>query len=300
MNLDTTGNARRGVGSGRGHEDEMEDIDLEGGRTERFGNAPYSDKEMARQREEEKLAMAGLEHRRASPNLLSGAGGTRSPSPLSRPTSPGLYDEPTPRAANRDTAVSPHPSVLAATNLLRRPPPIASPVDPMARSWSTDDERDKEVIRSTGQRGSRPSSMVRTPRTDREASTTSITSDIGLLEQHGVSLSSSHSRANSPPIMFTPLQSPAQMFNPDMGSGYNRGPSGPGSSSARSSVSFGMEQERAVPGIRLVGSPREGQKGMGVEEAMEEISLEDTSRGGTIAPAQESDAQEKRRSWVRA
>lgn len=298
MNLDTTGNARRGPGS-RSHEDEMEDIDLEGGRTEKFGNLPYSDREMARQRDEEKLAMAGLEHRRASPNLLGSSGGTRSPSPLSRPTSPSIgFDDPTPRATAREDAVTPHPSVLAATNRLRRPPPIASPVDQMTRSWSTDDERDRDVIRSSGipgqGSGSRPSSIIRTPRTEREASTTSITSEHGLLEQHGLSLSSSHSRANSPPIMFTPIQSPAQMFNPDVptmgGSNYGR----PGNSSARSSLSSSMEQERAVPGIRLVeagDSPKVGRsQTTGVEEGMEEISLEDSSKAQG----------EKRSSWVRA
>lgn len=278
MNLDTTGNARRGVRQ----DDEMEDIDLEGGRTEKFGNA-YSDREMARQRDEEKLAMAGLEHRRASPNLL---GGTRSPSPLSIPSSPNLGgDEPTPRAAAREEGIAPHASVLAATNRLRRPPPIASPVDPTR--WNADEEKD--VVR-----GSRPSSMTRAPRTQREASTTSITSEAGLLE-HGLSLSSSHSRANSPPIMFTPIQSPAQMFNSDVG-GYR---TGSGSASARSSVSFGMEQERemaraVVPGIRLVGG--ENAK---VEDMMEEISLDDTMRQGTKMD-EGVDGEGKRRSWVRA
>lgn len=272
MNLDTTGNARRGAG-GRQQEDEMEDIDLEGGRTEKFGNVPYTDREMARQRDEEKLAMAGLEHRRASPgleqqrraspSLLHSNGGTRSPSPLSRPTSPGMgYDEPTPRASARDDIISPHPSVLAATNRLRRPPPIASPVDPIMRSWSNDDERDRR------------SSMPRSPRTERESS---VTSDVGLLD-HGLSMS--HSRAGSPPIMGgTPIQSPAQMFTPGIpGSAYR-----PGSSSARSSVSFGMEQERSVPGIRLTGAGGSpvvrSERRAGVEDAMEEISLEDPTRG---------------------
>lgn len=261
MNLDTSGTARHGLRPPG--EDGMEDIDLEGGRTEKFGNVRYSDREMAKQRDEEKLAMAGLEHRRASPNLLGG-NGTRSPSPNlsygygSRPTSPvDGYNEPTPRASTRDEIVVPHASVLAATNKLRRPPPIAALSDASVRSWTADEDRDREVIRSAGIGSGRPSSLIGSRRVEREASTTSLTSEVGLLDLNAGS-STTHSRANSPPIMFSSVQSPAQM-------GFHLENNG-GGGSARSSVSLTGGHR---PGIRLVGG-----KGSQRDEGMEEISLE--------------------------
>ncbi|KAK4689095.1 hypothetical protein P7C73_g1021, partial [Tremellales sp. Uapishka_1] len=66
-------------------EEEMVDIDLEGGKLEKFGSPRMSLEDRERQREEEKLAVSPVEHRRgsASPILLQ----TRIPSPLSREAS---------------------------------------------------------------------------------------------------------------------------------------------------------------------------------------------------------------------
>lgn len=175
MNLDTSaGNANR-----RAHRDstdsEMVDIDLEGGKGEKFGSPKMNQMEFEQQREEERLAMAGLEHRR-SPVL----GHSRTPSPLSREASfegvhSGNFPEQTPRAHPRQPlspVPSVPPSVMVASNSIRRPPPVANHSDVSIRTFSPEDEKDREVVRG---------GRATTPRMERESSVVSTDSQDGLL-----------------------------------------------------------------------------------------------------------------------
>lgn len=173
-------------------DEEMVDIDLEGGKAEPFGSPHMSEEEFQRQSEEEKLSMAGLEHRRSpltSPQLVS------TMNSFSRPVSPsplGMesisisnpYDEPTPRAPSRDGGMgfaTVPPAVMAATHALRRPPPVATSSNDSNgngigsyRSVTPEgSEREQEVIR-----GFRRVSM---PRGQRESSIVSEHSEDGLL-----------------------------------------------------------------------------------------------------------------------
>lgn len=185
---------------------EMVDIDLEGGKAERFGSPHMSDVEHERQLEEEKLSLAGLEHRRSpltSPQLGSSSNFSRpvSPSPLGMGIGMGMgpdnatisnpydYDEPTPRALPREEAAftTIPPSVMAATNALRRPPPTANPYDASVTNGTSGGgfrsitpepvEREQDIIR-----GSRRISM---PRAQRESSIASEHSQDGLLDGEG-------------------------------------------------------------------------------------------------------------------
>lgn len=91
MSLDTSAGAtsrRRTHNVSPSLDAEMVDIDLESGRQEMFGTPPMSAVEEEMQQEDDRLSMAGIEHRRdnRSPVLL---GMSRTPSPLaSHPTSP--------------------------------------------------------------------------------------------------------------------------------------------------------------------------------------------------------------------
>jgi hypothetical protein len=284
MKLDPSGNARRGAAAAGRRSGEMVDVDLEGGR----GDATHWRAEMERQREEEKLAMAGVEHRRPSPNLLgrdsvsgSVAGsGYRSPSPLSRSTSPAgsmsnsrspsLSLDPmdaTPRAVQRDDPMAALPGVVEATNRLRRPPPIkngaVSPGLGMGEEWEGGAgqggrDRESQVIRS------RPNSLAmygHAPRVQREASTTSLNSEAGLLrgssqifdpaerEGNGGNGRPDRSTTATPPIVYSsPVTSPSRI---------------------------GVEKEgggrEGLGGVGLGGE----RGGGGVEDLMEEISLDD-------------------------
>ncbi|WVW81560.1 hypothetical protein I302_103555 [Kwoniella bestiolae CBS 10118] len=177
MNMDVSaGNAARRASRTPGGEAEMVDIDLEGGRAEKFGSPRMSDAEMERQREEEKLALAGLEHRR-SPVLIQ----SRTPSPLSREssfdeTSSVTGSEKTPRALSRgaEGLISVPPSVIAATQSIRPPPRAANNSELNIRTFINEDERDRPVIRGTS---SRPG------RKERESSVVSMTSQDELLDR---------------------------------------------------------------------------------------------------------------------
>lgn len=188
MSLDTTPAARL-----RRNDEDMEDIDLEGGKVEKFGSPRMSDVEMDRQREDERLAMAGMEHRRPSP-LTS-----RSSSPLARETSLEVGDmTQTPKAtAYRDEPVGVPPSVIAATTALRRPPPVANHNQQTIRTRTADEERDKEVIR--GDRRETP------PRTQRESSVISIGSEQGLLD--------GRNSERGTPVLGSPVQSPMTLHS---------------------------------------------------------------------------------------
>ncbi|WWC97382.1 hypothetical protein V866_004261 [Kwoniella sp. B9012] len=180
MNLDVSaGNASRRASRVSADEAEMVNIDLEGGRAEKFGSPRMSDAEMERQREEEKLAMAGLEHRR-SPVLMQPS---RTPSPLSREssfdeTSSITGSEQTPRATSRgpgsEGLISVPPSVIAATQSIRPPPRAANNSELNIRTFINEDERDRPVIRGSN---SRPG------RKERESSVVSMTSQDELLER---------------------------------------------------------------------------------------------------------------------
>lgn len=121
MNLDTSvGSAARrasrlsslGSGSqGRASMDaEMVDIDLEGGRAVPFGSPHMTEDELDKQREEERMAHAGLEHRR-SPVMLT----SRTPSPLHRsPHSP--HSPLSPHSASFHSPHSAHSASLHSPN----------------------------------------------------------------------------------------------------------------------------------------------------------------------------------------
>ncbi|WWD22298.1 hypothetical protein CI109_106789 [Kwoniella shandongensis] len=178
MNLDTSAGSANRRTYRNSSEAEMVDIDLEGGKAERFGSPKMNEFDMDKQREEERLAMAGLEHRR-SPVLLS-----RTPSPLSREAS---FDETssqtdqTPRAAIRtpEGSISVPPSIIAATSAIRRPPVAIKSPDPTIRSFAPEEEKEISVVRGdAGLGGPR-----RAPsRAERESSVVSTDSQDGLLD----------------------------------------------------------------------------------------------------------------------
>ncbi|TYJ55037.1 hypothetical protein B9479_004260 [Cryptococcus floricola] len=81
---------------------EMVDIDLEGGKAERFGSPKMTPEEAEKQAEEERLAHAGLEHRRMSPVGLPGAVSmSRATSPLANEIGGPQLGERTPKASPR-------------------------------------------------------------------------------------------------------------------------------------------------------------------------------------------------------
>ncbi|WWC57898.1 uncharacterized protein I303_100433 [Kwoniella dejecticola CBS 10117] len=206
MNLDVSaGNAARRASrmspnlSG-GPETDMVDIDLEGGRAERFGSPRMTDAEMERQREEEKLALAGVEHRR-SPQLIQPS---RTPSPLSRessfdepspsPIGSGSASEKTPRALSRGDSeglISIPPSVIAATQSIRPPPRAANNSELNIRTFTREDEqRDAPLYRGN---------TVRPGRKERESSVVSMTSQDELLDRASLTRSPSPSFTSTNP-----------------------------------------------------------------------------------------------------
>ncbi|WWC85598.1 uncharacterized protein L201_000462 [Kwoniella dendrophila CBS 6074] len=203
MNLDVSaGNASRRASRTSPNLDaeaEMVDIDLEGGRAEKFGSPRMSDVDIDRQREEEKLALAGLEHRR-SPVLIAPS---RTPSPLSRESSfdesvhnnESNSSEKTPKAMSREPSdlISVPPSVIAATQSIRPPPRAANNSELSIRTFVNEDDRDRPVIRnSTGSGGG-----IRQNRKERESSVVSMTSQDELLERGQTRSPSPHNFTNS-------------------------------------------------------------------------------------------------------
>ncbi|KAK8845350.1 hypothetical protein IAR55_006063 [Kwoniella newhampshirensis] len=174
MNLDTSAGSANRRAYRNSQESEMVDIDLEGGKAERFGSPKMNEFDMDKQREEERLAMAGLEHRR-SPVLLQ----SRTPSPLSREASfdgTSSQTEQTPRAALRtpEGSISVPPSIVAATSAIRRPPVAVNQPDSTVRSFAPEEEKERSVIRGEQRRP--------TSRTERESSVVSTDSQDGLLD----------------------------------------------------------------------------------------------------------------------
>ncbi|OCF59973.1 hypothetical protein L486_02646 [Kwoniella mangroviensis CBS 10435] len=239
MNLDVSaGNASRRASRVSAGDAEMVNIDLEGGRAEKFGSPRMSDAEMERQREEEKLALAGLEHRR-SPVLIQPS---RTPSPLSRessfdetPSTTG--SEQTPRATSRgpgsEGLISVPPSVIAATQSIRPPPRAANNSELNIRTFVNEDERDRPVIRGSN---SRPG------RKERESSVVSMTSQDELLER-------ATTRSPSPSFTGEIAHSPTAI------------------TMSRSN----SEQEERLASPLVTAGLRKGEKP--VEEELEEISL---------------------------
>ncbi|KAL7418962.1 Cell wall assembly regulator [Cryptotrichosporon argae] len=188
MNLDTSaGAASRRIprGGASDMDAEMVDIDLEGGRGERFGSPRMSDADAERQAVEERLALAGLEHRRRSPVHMGITIPSRTPSPLSTdrsaPSTPGYGSdaEQTPRAASREPFVPAVPGVPTPT--IQRPPRVASWSD---RARTPDGEREASVIRGPvdGGAGIGPGPARRM---QRQGSVMSADSREGLLEWTG-------------------------------------------------------------------------------------------------------------------
>ncbi|ORY31947.1 hypothetical protein BCR39DRAFT_493271 [Naematelia encephala] len=175
MDTSAAGAARRARAN---VDSEMVDIDLESGKIERFGPRKMSIEEMERQREDERLALAGLEHRR-SPHLVSTS---RAPSPLAHE----VEIDATPKAASRPNSQTISDSVVAATTALRRPPPLAGVSDSSTRGRERE-EQDQEVIRGVS-------------RMERESSVVSTYSQDGLLDAH-----SSRQSSASPPLLASPM-----------------------------------------------------------------------------------------------
>lgn len=235
MNMDATGAARRGHLNGRrrsGEEEGMEDIDLESKITGvRSGGTGmpyyYGDNGGAG---DEKLTItvpnfrnteSGLmdrtdKRRSASPNLLGSlninpsrpmGGGLGGSNQSSRTNSYETAPDATPRAFPRDD----QNYTPVAIGGLRKPPPVANHPDNLVRGFTMDDnDRDREIIRSRPPSSlsngpSRPSSFIQggggggigSVRVQREASTTSITSESGLL-----------GRSGTPPIGLGMIDSP--------------------------------------------------------------------------------------------
>jgi hypothetical protein len=270
MNLSTPDASRRAYpdsnGYGGNHDNEMVDIDLEGGKGEKFGSPRMSLEDEEKQREEERISALGLEHRRSrSPGLIH----TRTPSPLSRHTSLDEdqknvnrqddydYSDKTPKASLNigGTGSSVPASIIAATNALRKPPPIAHSSTSGSRPNSpglgggfgmtrtrTDEERENTTGRLRG---------------ERESSILSVDSQEGLLNGKP---ESSFSRSSTPPIGMTMLDSPLSATTTRGGSGM-----GGMGGSARSSLSMdGNPNGKGRAGWREEKS---------LEDGMEDISL---------------------------
>lgn len=158
MNIDP-GNAARRQRTG---ENEMVDIDLEGGKGEKFGSPRISAEDMERLREEEKLSLAGIEQRN-SPRMMY----SRTPSPLARNGSLEI-----PVLSPSSGIGMGHPAGFESVSPLKRPPPIATYSDSSMRKHGTaDEDRDTPVVRD------RVAS-----RSVRESSIFSESSQDGLLE----------------------------------------------------------------------------------------------------------------------
>ncbi|ORX34601.1 hypothetical protein BD324DRAFT_604856 [Kockovaella imperatae] len=182
MNMDTTGSRRYRPSV----EEEMVDIDLEGGRSEKFGASKWMREEVNKDRDGAREVSA--EDRSKFMPLMT----TRTPSPLSRGPSvespridsPSKVDYPdnTPRAAQRDSTGL-NLGVQGASQHLQRPPAAVSGTSPSrVKSWQ--DDGDNVVIRNGGTTMSR---------SERESSVISTGSNDGLLDGRSVA-----SRSASP------------------------------------------------------------------------------------------------------
>lgn len=186
MSMDPGINARRQ----RNGDSDMVDIDLEGGKGEKFGSPRVSAEEMERLREEEKLSLAGIEQR--SPRLLH----SRTPSPLARNDS---FEAP-PHGPNGIGIGTPQSGFVSAGNL-QRPQPAANNSDVTVRKHSIPEEyRDHAVLRSSSLAGG-PGPMQRT---QRESSVFSECSNDGLLDVRSVP-SRSQSPVHSEPAADSPV-----------------------------------------------------------------------------------------------
>lgn len=173
---------------------EMVDIDLEGGKGDPYGSPRMSSEDQAAQQRDERLSIAGLEHRRMSPVTSPHTSRPNSPSPLSIQAVPFDRDI-TPRATPREEHVnmSVPQSSFAAISPIRPPPRLGSHSDRGMRATTPDGEgKDKELIRNSYR-----------PRNERESSVASVDSQEGLLGDSAAS-----SRANSPPPFISPASSP--------------------------------------------------------------------------------------------
>ncbi|EKD03621.1 beta-1,3 glucan biosynthesis-related protein [Trichosporon asahii var. asahii CBS 8904] len=152
MNLDTSAGAAqrraRGHGVSPSLDAEMVDIDLEAGRGDMFG-ASLTAAELEKQREEDRLSLAGIEQRRGSgsrsPSLLNMVS-HRAPSPLARSTaaSPPVEGSlPSPLIRSPVSATSPPPN----PNSIRVPPTARSPSPAVP-------DQEREVVRAGSRRGS--------------------------------------------------------------------------------------------------------------------------------------------------
>lgn len=179
MNMDTSAGAaaRRSRGAHRSTlstDSEMVDIDLEGGRQEPFGTPQMTAHDATIQKNQDELAMAGIEHRR-SPGLLP----LRTPSPLqplSGRSSPSVTPKGTGSAGFATPLDSTPPQSVAnvAASAIRRPP--AAVDSPRSASPVTGDSSTGEIIR--GVQARRPSA---TSGKERDMSVWSTSSGDGLL-----------------------------------------------------------------------------------------------------------------------
>lgn len=190
----------------------MVDIDLEGGKGDSFGSPRMSSEDLVAQQREERLSLAGLEHRRMSPVTSPHASRPTSPSPLSIETVPyshGHDHDVTPRATPREEHInmSVPQSSFATTSPIRPPPRLGSHSDRGMRATTPDGEgKDKELIRGSYRQEleQRERERDHRPRGERESSVTSVDSQEGLLGGSAAS-----SRANSPPPFISPASSPS-------------------------------------------------------------------------------------------
>ena len=188
MNMDPGINARRY----RSGDSDMVDIDLEGGKGEKFGSPRVSAEEMERLREEEKLSLAGIEQR--SPRLLH----SRTPSPLARN---GSFEAPL-HGPNGIGIGTPQSGFVSAGNL-QRPQPAANNSDVTVRKHSIPEEyRDHAVVRSSPLIGA----VGHMQRTQRESSVFSECSNDGLLDVRSVP-----SRSQSPVLSEPTADSPVTL-----------------------------------------------------------------------------------------
>ena len=269
MNIDTGNQSRKyrsGMGGVVNGDSEMVDIDLEGGQGERIGSPRPSREDMERAREEEKYMMA-MGERRVSNQLIP----TRTPSPLSREASFEVPDS-TPRPMRGDSNPVPA-SVVAATNALRRPPPIASPVDgSKSRSGAADEDRDREVLRTR-----KPLS-----RGERESSVVSVDSQDGLLDARSIpSRSSSPTAFGEHGVVGLGYPVGDSAYHGMMGSTVQSPTTITGNSfrdSQDNPRAPPMSRESSTPSIRLVNPDGYGVRGRadlsGLEGEMEDISLD--------------------------
>lgn len=148
MNLDTSAAAAQ-----RRPHDSMVNIDLEDGRQEDFGAAQMRSEDVARQRIEDRLAYAGIEHRRSAGSTPVAGTPVDASAPLSR----GSTGNTTPRESAYATpsGTPPLSSLTGVASAIRRPPPIAD--QPRAHSPVTGDSQTGEVLRGMAAR--RPSAQ---------------------------------------------------------------------------------------------------------------------------------------------